>query len=384
MTARVYVHVGPHKTGTTFLQQTLATNKDALAAAGVLFPGRDYADHLAAVLDALGRGVPGDRRRVRGRWAAVAEEVRAWPGGTAVLSAEALAGAGAAGIERLVTSLQPAQVHVVYTARDLTRVIPAMWQTHMRSRVSEPWPGYLASVRGDAGADPKWGERLWNTQDPRRVFARWERHVPRERIHVVTVPPSGADPGVLWERFCSLVGVDPTAYPLTQGRANTSLGTAESEVLRRVNAKVAGRLRDGSYHRWVNEFTTRRVLKKRPGQTRFALPAEEHGWVRERAEQVIAFLEADGYDVVGDLADLLPAPPSPDAAAPDDVDLDRALDAAADVVAALLRQLEAATGPPERTGVRSSSAAVARRVRSTAAAALGRRSGRPARWRSRR
>ena len=44
----VYVHVGPHKTGTTFVQRTLRRNKAVLHAAGGHLPANAYAVHRDA------------------------------------------------------------------------------------------------------------------------------------------------------------------------------------------------------------------------------------------------------------------------------------------------------------------------------------------------
>lgn len=394
MTDKVYVHVGPHKTGTTFVQQVLASNKDTLAANGVLFPGRQYAYQLRAIFDVLGRSPHTDRPNVSGHWKALATEIREWPGSSAIISAEALSNAKARSIQRLVSSLAPAEVHMVFTARDLVRVIPAMWQTHMRNRIFEPWASFLASARGDADATSPWGERLWQQQDPRLVFGQWERHVPGERIHVVTVPPSGAAPEVLWERFCAAVGLDPAAYSTDIPRANESLGTAESELLRRVNERVVSKIRPAAYTRWVKVFISREVLEQRPKQRKFGLPAGEYDWVHARSQEIVQFLEQGPYAVTGDLQDLLGPRPSTAVPAPDDIDLDQSLDAAADVIAALLRKPQRKrprtagrvdwTSPTRAARSLAARSLVAQRLRSSAPAALGRRIARPARWRSRR
>jgi len=389
VTAKVFVHIGPHKSGTTFLQQVLAANKAALAANGVLFPGRSYSRQRRA-LEKLLRS-SGGKSRQAGPWRALAREVARWQGDIAVLSNESIGTAGLPPISMLVESLAPAEVHVVYTARDFTKVIPAMWHTQMRNQQTKSWETYLRTVRGDPAALSAWGRRIWSAQDPREVFGRWEQLVPRTHIHVVTVPPSGTAPDVLWERFCAAIGMDPAPYSLEVRRLNESLGTAEVEVLRRINARVEGRISKSGYNRWIQVFAARRVLEHRPEQTKFALPVEEHGWIRTRAEEIIRFLEEGGYSVTGDLHDLMPAPVSATAVRPDEVDLEQALDAAVDVIAGLLETLdEKATrarsggrGVPPAPG-RAAAATVIRRVRSSVAARLGRSSGPLARWHRRR
>jgi len=37
----VYLHIGLHKTGTTFLQNVLRANTEALAEQGIIYPGRN-------------------------------------------------------------------------------------------------------------------------------------------------------------------------------------------------------------------------------------------------------------------------------------------------------------------------------------------------------
>ena len=63
------------------------------------------------------------------------------------------------------------------------------------------------------------------------MLERWSVIAPPERIHVVTVPPSGTPPEVLLERFCSVIGVDPAALDREVPRANESLGQVQAELL---------------------------------------------------------------------------------------------------------------------------------------------------------
>jgi hypothetical protein len=347
MTARVFVHLGPHKTGTTYLQSVLQGNRQALAADGVLFPRADYEDQRAAVQELKHHPGRSAREGAASDWGAVAAEVADWPGELAVVSHEGLAGATRHAIRRLVESFAPAQVHLVYCARDLSKVLPGSWQTQVRNGRTETWQTYLAAVRGEGDWDPK----FWRGQDPRGVFERWEQFVPRERVHVVTVPPSGTPLEVLWQRFCSVVGLQPQRYSLEVPRPYESLGNTEAEVLRRVNARTGTDVDRSKFVRLVQGPVAGRVLRKRANALRGNLPAREHDWLSKRAEEVIGFLRDGGYEITGDLDDLRPRPSEPSATAPDDVDLDDALDAATEVIAALLQDLRGTGGaPPRGTG----------------------------------
>lgn len=323
----VYVHLGPLKTGTTYVQGVLWGNQALLAERGVCLPLRNFGQQTRAVMGLMGKRMHRDSTTgpaaARAKWRALVEEVQDWQGPSAVVSMEFLCEAKGPAVRRLVADLAPAQVHVVYTARDLVRLVPAMWQTHLRNKMAPGWREYLDSLRDPGDPAELWGKRFWSQQDPAQVLGRWGAHVPPARTHVVTVPPSSAQPDLLWRRFAQAIDVDPGGFDLDVPRANRSLGAVECEALRRINLDVAGRISGPVYADLVKRFVARDVLEHQPNEQPLVLPATDLSWVRERSHAQVATLAAGGYDVVGDLTDLEASdlvPPSPDAPEPDDVD----------------------------------------------------------------
>ena len=130
------------------------------------------------------------------------------------------------------------EVHVVLTVRDLVRQITAEWQEHVKHRSAVTLEEFVASLRADT-ARTSW---FWQVQDFASVVERWRADLPADRVHVVTVPPSGSSPGLLWDRFAGLLGLDPDAFDTESSRSNTSLGVEQAELLRRVNAGLGTRL----------------------------------------------------------------------------------------------------------------------------------------------
>jgi hypothetical protein len=386
MTDRVFLHVGPFKTGSTFLQQVLDRNRDVLAERGMSLPGGSTKAQAMAAMDLVGAPTGGGTRPVG--WDQVAEQARTASAPDAVISAEHLCRAKPRQVRHAVTSLQPAEVHVVYMARDLAKVIPAMWQTLMRNGGSVSWDDFLASVRTPDEDSAGHGHRFWQNHDPRKVLARWETQVPRERIHVVTVPPSGGDPAVLWRRFCTVLGLSPDGCSLEVRRSNESLGSVEAGLLQRLNAQLGG-VRQPTYNRWVKRFIARSILEQRKDQRRFALPEEEHTWLRPRIEEIREFLAGQGYPLIGDLDDLLPR--SADAVpAPGGAEAEEMLDVALEVIAGLVRAMDRPAGSDRRQAAAPRQDSLAQTLTDRfsrvahAGAARRRRIGRPARWRNRR
>ena len=73
---RVYLHVGTPKSGTSYLQDKLARNRDLLEQHGVEYLRTRSGDHFEASLDLLGRRWAGAERAARGQWEALATEGR--------------------------------------------------------------------------------------------------------------------------------------------------------------------------------------------------------------------------------------------------------------------------------------------------------------------
>lgn len=342
MTRQVFLHVGPHKTGTTYVQGLLEANRERLAEGGARYPSMTFKRQGRAVKQAMAwrSRVPG--RTATPRWSQLLSELQQWDGPTAVISHESISTASTSDIAHLVRRLAGFEAHVVYTARDLSRVAPAMWQTIIRSSQSVGWDEYARSLerpevaRGDLA---KHAKRFWQAQDAAAVLARWHAHLPLDRLHVVTVPRPGNPPELLWQRFCSVLDVDVTGHDLTPRRSNPSLGTAETELMRRVNAAIADR--DLARSEAVQMARSLgRELEARPDMLGYTLPAQDLAWISVRAHRIIDDVRADGYPVVGDLDDLVPQPVAEDQARhPSDTTEHAVLDVAVDSICRLLVRL---------------------------------------------
>ena len=77
-------------------------------------------------------------RAAGGRWDRLAEEMTAHRGKGTVLSMEFLCWAKPEAAERIVASLDGADVHVVLTVRDAAAVLRSQWQTNCRNGADVP------------------------------------------------------------------------------------------------------------------------------------------------------------------------------------------------------------------------------------------------------
>jgi hypothetical protein len=321
---RVVLHVGLMKSGTSFLQEVLRTNQDVLREQGVLYP-RPWKRQVQAVRDVIGHGDADQEPLAEdGPWRSLVAEIRDWPG-TAVVSMEFLGPRGPSKSRQIVSELAPAQVDVVISVRDLARTIPAMWQESVQNRGTWTWEEYLAGVREENRTDPGPGRAFWFRQDAPGITGTWQGSAGRDHVTVLTVPPAGAPPAVLWERFASLLSIGDVEIDLAV-RANPSLGLASLLVMREVNLRletegpsITGR----QYERVVKHLLAKRGLAGRRGDPRLGYDTR---WVVERGDRDVERLRALGPRVAGDLEDLRCRPI--EGVAPEDVTVEQQLDAA--------------------------------------------------------
>jgi len=338
--ARVFLHIGEPKTGTTFIQQVMWGNRAELAAQGVVLPGHHPQDHFRASQDLRGieKLASDPAGSWTGEWEILASQAKQ-PGKTAVISHELFSAADPEQAATAVRSLQPAQVHIVLTVRDMATLLPAEWQETVKHRNARSWEDWLGDVidRESVDADRRqWW--FWRVHDTLAILRLWAEHVPPERIHVVTNPPRGSAAGLLWERFASLLGIDPGCADLSRARPNVSLGMAETEFLRRLNQALPGpdAVPDWFYMWNVKETVAHRALAGRPRGGRLILPAERDAWAKQQSETLIDGLRTSGCQIAGDLDDLRPPQVTQPPAGPSDQPAEAILDAAVQAAAALV------------------------------------------------
>lgn len=301
----VYLHIGAPKTGTTYLQDKLARNKSQLAEHGFHFPSRlrdgdPATSHFRSALDVLGQDWGGAPGHADGAWSAMVRKVRR-SSGSSVISHEILAPARRDVVRRIMADLDGAEVHIVYSARDLARALPAAWQESVKQGRKWRFGTFLDKTeKGDTFS--------FRAFDVPSVLTTWAESLPPERVHLVTLPKSGPR-DELWHRFCTAMNIDPAWAPREAQRSNTSLGLVETEVLRRLNRRIGTAAR----HELAYDALIRQLLEEGLPRTerKIELPPARYGWAEEQTGRWLDWIRGAGIDVVGDLDDLLmPEPPA--------------------------------------------------------------------------
>lgn len=342
----LYLHVGLPKSGTTFLQGLMANNRTRLKSAGFIYPfiRRETMFHTAVELRGQHERWGLEPATIDGTWQLVLNRIRGF-GGTGIVSHELLAAASPEQVARVARDTADLELHVVVTARDLSRQATALWQEEVKNGRRWSFDEFSDGLFDTDGVQQR-SSGFWRSQDLASVLERWSAVVPAERMHVVVVPRSSRDPLELWRRFAGAIGLDPQTVDLElQPRANESLGAAQVALLRQVVTALDGRLGQPHYAHVVKRFFAQTQLSRisspapvTPTDVRQRLDGVARQWVEE--------IRSRRYAVHGDLDELVPstAPVPEDTRHPDDVSAEDLLQGLPDVMAEMLIEIAVLRG----------------------------------------
>ncbi len=328
MPARLIVHVGQQKSGTTYLQGILARSASQLEAAGISYPllwterGAEFENQQLATYGFLADAsspITSDKTRQtrRREWAQLVEAVNA-ADGTVLLSAEVLAGLSRPSVERLVAEFESPRIEIVITSRRLDQILASLWQQHVRNGRVRGLEGFLGRIADERRlpADRLEGDpapRIWRELGLAGLVRRWAGVVGPDAVRVVTNP--GAPPELLWTRFCEAIGasgLEPAPEAAVSKRSNTSLTAAEATVLAAINAELAqseldSDARAGLRQRIIRDGFLGRLDRGRPIRLGPPYDGMVASWSGQDLAE-LAELAGTGITVIGSLDDLRVVP----------------------------------------------------------------------------
>jgi hypothetical protein len=221
---RFILHIGPHKTGTTYIQETLFALRERLESRGV---------HIPAVWSAA-PGLPSHMRLVwglrRGGIEEIEEDLRkimASRYDRVVVSCEALSRLDQPLIERLRTLLGASPVRIVYYVRRWPERLPSLWQETVKFGYDATLQEYLLEqLAAPAGAelhDAAMLDRFAAVFGLTEIELVSYSHLVDENVDIA-------------RHFLeSVLGISDIEPPVS-GRPNASLPVEETETIRALNA----------------------------------------------------------------------------------------------------------------------------------------------------
>lgn len=288
----VLIHIGPHKTGTTALQSSLAAARTKLANAGVLYPGPLYNHYRASTQ--LDRE-PG---RDHSEWSKLVTAVSARTD-RAIVSSEYFDQVDARTARLAIDQLGGSDARVLITLRPLRKVLPGLWQQYVKNGSSTGLDVWLNELLTEDRSHP-----LWQSLDQGKLAARWADAVGQDRLAVLVV--DAARPAGLLRDFEKLVGL-PRRF-LQQQDSNRSLTAPEAELIRTLNGGSEILQKDPDLRkRWIRFGAIKHLVENRnpnPWEPPLTMPAWAAAEIRVDQSRTINDIRELGVHVVGDLKSL--------------------------------------------------------------------------------
>lgn len=216
--ARYVIHVGPHKTGTKYLQGCFAKMRSVLEPRGIIYPDRRLGDvgHSALVkrlseLDPL----------LLSEFAALRESCA-----TVLISAEDLIDLSAEAVNLLKECVDGSSVTLVYYCRRWTELLSSGWQEMVKHGATQALPEFVAAHMMDPCSS--------NIINCGRILRKYGEAFGTHSLRLVSydeIVDSGLD---LLTHFTGnfLNFVDPHMMP---ARVNKSMDLLDTEVVRALN-----------------------------------------------------------------------------------------------------------------------------------------------------
>jgi hypothetical protein len=229
---RYLIHVGPHKTGTTYLQHAFTRLRPELAARGILYPlqwgSGEHGHHglRAALAQPETDALPASFQQFNRSGA-----------DTILLSSEDFTYATDAEVRRLHALMAGQPATVVFYCRRWSELIPSCWRESVKHGSLSTLPEYVLACLGNPTNSP--------IVDFRHILDRFAAVFGQDSIRLVSynsVLEAGED---LLTHFCRGFLSWPDPPPTDLGPVNVSLDMVDSEMIRTLNTLGWTQFREG-------------------------------------------------------------------------------------------------------------------------------------------
>lgn len=276
----ILVHIGPHKTGTTGLQQAALRAKAALRSHGRIYLHDEGREQLNTSVVEFIR-LSGERMVSDGKGSLASTQLlrilAQAPRGKIIISSEHFCRLHESQVIMLRDALQKTphgrSIKILVTLRPLVKIIPGQWQQFVRSRPMPPLEEWVRLVLDDNPSESHGrGFRQRHAHD--QLVERWAHIFGKERITVIVADDDR--PEHLYRSFEEVIGV-PFGTLTMRRIANQSLTFEESEVVRAAHDAMQ---RAGMFGNQAAEDRSRAELSSE--EVRHLEETARIGWPYER------------------------------------------------------------------------------------------------------
>jgi hypothetical protein len=310
--AKLFLHVGFHKTGTTSLQDILNRNRAELLQQGLLYPKtRKFRAQHEFAWSAGQRGWgwkqfggsqagPGPAKRMYRLLRSAKEDV--------IISSEFLSELKPDQIKRLLSAIGNRELKVIFTVRPVAKILPSAYQQEIKNGSKLTFDSWLKRVL-EPEKENRNKTRFWTRHSHHIEIAKWAEVVGKDRITVIISDESR--PEFLTDSFFELVGAKTDNFRESKKEiVNRSMDMAEIELLRRINEKFDRNLGWDEYVTGIRSTLVKSWTQSLPSENspgRLANPEAFKDRIDHKVTEVTEGIKSLGVEVIGDVDSLAKA-----------------------------------------------------------------------------
>jgi len=305
MSKRVVAHVGFHKTGTTALQESFASNREELQKFGVTYPDLGQKAHHRAAWALAGR-IWGWKNRGGvqtpiAEWQKIVKSIKK-NRGTTLISSEFFCELDEEKINKFKNDIKVDDVTIVFTLRPLVKLLSSSYQQYLKYGLTPTYEEWLHSVLDEPGVS-KLTPTFWKRHEHGRVISQWAKVFGPENVLVVVADET--QPTAIFDAFNSILGVPSGTLSQIEGIAsNRSLTYEEICLLLEVNKNFPKKRDWSEYEIYIREGAIKHLTDK-VKVSKDAVKLLTPQWAFDKARKIGADsmreLQSSGVKVIGSL-----------------------------------------------------------------------------------
>jgi hypothetical protein len=303
------LHIGPHKTGTTALQNTLIWDREKLPSQGLeyLVAGERRNANFAA-------------RAIRQRptqklespdsvpmhlWTSLVDQARGTKADRILISGEGFADCDPEEINKIARDLDPSRLHIAVTLRPLAKILTSQWQQYIQNNMKRASLDRFLHETLDP--EPQSTESgFWRRHRHDQLVARWSAPVGAQNLTVVVV--DDREPELIMRAFERLTGLREGTLTPNRNPINRSLTLPETEIVRAYYLLMEEQGFNPRVYRKGVSIRPALYLKERrnpgPDEAKIQLPEWAAERTREISASIVEGIQNSGVRVIGDLESL--------------------------------------------------------------------------------
>ena len=233
---KLIIHPGFHKTGTTSLQQALASSRESLMKEGFYYPkiggGAQHRAAWAVIEKTWGWKSKGGRKTSFAEWGDLEKKIRKSKN-TVLLSSEFFSEASQKQLDKLKNNLDGFESKVVFTWRPLPFLLASSYQQYLKYGIKASYEEWLHSIF-DTPRQSKITPSFWKRNLHGEVIEKWSNAFGHENVSIISVDEK--IPTFLFDSYAALAGIPAHLLQLPeQTEVNRSLSAAETALLLQIN-----------------------------------------------------------------------------------------------------------------------------------------------------